>query len=404
MPDFLHGIDVVEITDGVRPITAPASSVIGLVGTAPFADAEAFPLDRPVRVTTSAQVAALTATMPAQTPDGDEGTLPWAVGDILDQARPPIVVVRVESNEDAAIELANVVGQAEEGTGCYALLAAQSDLGLKPKILIATGYTDEPGAGATANAAVVALKAVAAKLRAIVIPDGPSDTPQAVIDKAGLEAGDRVWPVEPAVKSMSRLGVITSRPASARAAGAVARSDAERGFWWSPSNIELYGVVGLDRPIEFSLTDTTAESNLLNEAGVTAVVNHQGFRLWGNRTGATDPQWQFLSVRRTADMIYEAIEASFVWAMDRPISAQLLDDILGSVQSYLRQLKAQGAIIGGRAWLDPELNNEAALKAGKLYVNFDIEPPAPLERLTFQARREGGYYAELVSSVADQTT
>lgn len=193
--------------------------------------------------------------------------------------------------------------------------------------------------------------------------------------------------------------MITARPSSAWVAGAIARSDQERGFWWSPSNFEVFGIVGIGRPIEFGLSDPSSNANLLNEAGVATTVNMGGgFRLWGNRTKAADPQWQFLSVRRTADMVYDAIEASFLWAMDRPFSAQLLVDIEGSVDAYLRDLKARGAILGGRAWLDPDLNTEATFKAGQLFVNFDIEPPAPLERLTFRAQRNGGYYTDLVAA------
>ena len=67
---------------------------------------------------------------------------------------------------------------------------------------------------------------------------------------------------------------------------------------------------------------------------------------------------------------------------------------------YLNTLVARGALLGGRVWLDPELNSEAVLKAGQLYLNFDIEPPAPLERLTFMAYRNGEYYEELVGAVA----
>ncbi|CAM3708453.1 hypothetical protein CESP606_04140 [Cereibacter sphaeroides] len=39
------------------------------------------------------------------------------------------------------------------------------------------------------------------------------------------------------------------------------------------------------------------------------------------------------------------------------------------------------------------------MKAGKLFLDFDIEPPAPLEHLTLQAHRNGDYYEELVLSV-----
>ena len=47
---FLHGIEVIEITDGVRPIRTVKSSIIGLVGTAPEANATKFPLNTPVLI------------------------------------------------------------------------------------------------------------------------------------------------------------------------------------------------------------------------------------------------------------------------------------------------------------------------------------------------------------------
>ena len=67
------------------------------------------------------------------------------------------------------------------------------------------------------------------------------------------------------------------------------------------------------------------------------------------------------------------------------------------------ELVRRGAILGGTVWRDPDLNTEATMKAGKLYIDFDIEPPAPLEHLIFRAHRNGSYYDELVSAVATTT-
>ncbi|PZO04858.1 MAG: phage tail protein [Alphaproteobacteria bacterium] len=395
---FLHGVDVVELTDGVRPIQVVSSSIIGIVGTAPFADADAFPLDTPVLISSPAQAAGLTATLPPNSLINVEGTLPWAIAGIFDQVKTPVVVIRVAADADAPDQQALVVGQADENTGVYGFLGAQASTGAKPKILIAPGFTHQQLVAATANPVVQALKSVANKLRAIVIADGPNDTNAAAIAKAVLEGADRAYHIDPFVKVLDRTGVIATRPASGFVAGVIARTDQTLGFWWSPSNQVINGIVGIGRPIEFGLSDESATSNLLNEAGVATIVAMSGFRVWGNRTKTTDPLWQFLSVRRTADMVYEAIEQSFIWAMDRPISGQLLGDVEGSVNAYLRDLKARGAILGGKATLNPDLNTEASLKAGRLYVDFDIEPPAPLERITFQARRDGGYYADVIAS------
>lgn len=152
--------------------------------------------------------------------------------------------------------------------------------------------------------------------------------------------------------------------------------------------------------MSFGLSDPNSRANILNENEVATIVRKDGYRLWGNRSTTADPLWAFLSVRRTADMIYESVEQAHLWAMDRPFSAQLINDIRDGVDAYLRHLKALGAILGGRVWLDPELNTEAQLKAGKLYLDFDIEPPAPLEHLIFRAHRNGEYYEELVADVA----
>ncbi|SUJ23453.1 Phage tail sheath protein [Sphingomonas paucimobilis] len=48
---FLHGINVREVTRQARGIATVSTAVIGLVATAPAADATAFPLDTVVKVT-----------------------------------------------------------------------------------------------------------------------------------------------------------------------------------------------------------------------------------------------------------------------------------------------------------------------------------------------------------------
>lgn len=404
---FLHGAEVIEIDDGARPIRAVATSVIGIVGTAPFADPAVFPLDTPVLITRPAQAAALMATWDATAnANASVGSLPSAIADIHDQAQPPIVIVRVDvaaaGGSQLTNQLAEVKGVQAESSGVYALLAAKGLVKAQPRILIATGWTHQVpqvSSADVANPVAAALKVVADKLRAVAIVDGPNDTDADAIDKADREGGQRVYVVDPHIKATDHKGVIVTRPASAAVAGVIARTDRERGFWWSPSNQPINGVLGLSRPIDFSLSDPATSSNLLNEAGVATIINEDGYRLWGNRTSGSDAAWTFLSVRRTADIIHDAVEKSYLWALDRPQSAQLLDDVVGSVEAYLRDLKLRGAILGGRAWLDEELNTPTSLKSGRAYVNFDFEPPPPLERLTFRAFREDAYFTELVTLV-----
>jgi hypothetical protein len=55
---FLHGVEVLEIDAGPRPIQTVRSSVIGIIGTAPLADETAFPLNTPVMIAGSRREAA----------------------------------------------------------------------------------------------------------------------------------------------------------------------------------------------------------------------------------------------------------------------------------------------------------------------------------------------------------
>lgn len=388
MSSFLHGVETKEFDTGLRPIALADSSVIGLIGTAADADAALFPLDTPVLVSGSrAEAAGL----------GDLGTLPAAIDAIFDQAGARIVVVRVDDGVDAAATLANVIGGVDAGgesLGLQAFLDARGVVKVAPRILIAPGFT--------ANVAVTTeMIAIADRLRAVIIADGPNTTDAEAIAFRQNFGSQRIMVVDPWVTVFDTLTATEiAVPPSARVAGIIARTDSERGFWWSPSNKLMNGITGTARPVSFGLSDPLSRANLLNAEDVTTIVQQDGWRLWGNRSTTADPLWTFLSVRRTADVIEDSIEAAHLWAMDRPFSGQLLLDIRDSVQAFLRNLEAQGAILGGKVWLDPELNQEATLKAGQLFVNYDMEPPAPLERLTFHAYRNGEYYSDLIAQAA----
>lgn len=254
--------------------------------------------------------------------------------------------------------------------------------------------------GSARNPIVSEMLGIADRMRAIIIADAPSTTDAAAIQYRNDFGSKRLYVVDP--KVLVYDGFTNSHvafPVSPCAAGLIARMDRDRGFWWSPSNQEIYGITGVARPIDFNISDPNTQANYLNENEVATVIRHEGYRLWGNRTTSSDPNWAFLSVRRTADMIYESMEEAFLWAVDRPFSQNNIVEIAESVNSYLRHLRAVGAILGGKAWIDPTVNTRDQMLQGILSVDFDIEPPAPMERLKFRAHRNGAYYEELIADV-----
>jgi phage tail sheath protein FI len=408
MPEqFLHGVEVVEIDSGPRPIRTVRSSVIGLIGTAPAADEDQFPYHMPVLIAGSRKEAAGL---------GSEGTLPAAIDDIFDQTGAMIVVIRVPDfggefgGEEFPVfdgelgfapwlpNISEIIGGVDEETGQYlgiqAFLAAESEVHVTPRILIAPEYSHNP---AIANE----LLSVAERLRAVVIADGPNMSDTEAIDYREMFGSPRLYLVDPWVRTWDvNIDAEVVRPASARVAGLIAKSDAERGFWWSPSNREIRGVLGTARSVDFALGDVNARANYLNEHEVTTIIQKTGFRLWGNRTCSADPKWAFLSVRRTADMINESLLRAHMWAVDRNITKTYLEDVLEGVNAYLRHLRTVGAIINGRAWADPDLNTPDQISQGKVYIDFDFTPPYPAEHITFRSHLVNDYLVEVLPEVA----
>lgn len=389
---FLHGVEVIEIDAGPRPIQTVKSSVIGIVGTAPDADADAFPLNTPVLVAGSRKEAA-----GLDTTGNSNGTLPSAMDGIFDQIGAVVIVVRVDEGADEAGTLANIVGgvNAVDGNleGVHALVGAESVVGYAPRILIAPGFTHQRPGG-LANPVVAELNGIADRLRAVIIADGPNTTDADAYTAAGDFGSDRIYLVDPWHKVMVGSNVV-DMPPSSRVAGLIAKVDNDTGFWASPSNNEFGGIIGTSRPVDFKLGDPNSRANLLNEQKVATTIRQNGFRLWGNRTLTADTKWVFLSVRRTADIINDSLLRAHLWAVDRGITKTYVEDVEEGVNAYLRDLVAMGAILGGKCWADPDLNSAANIQLGKVFFNFDFTPVYPAEHVTFRSHLVNDYIEEV---------
>jgi len=400
---FLHGVEVIEINDGARPIQTVKSSVIGLVGTAPQG-----PVNTPTLILGSRAKA---AEIFGENNDANKDyTIPKALDGIFDQAGAMVVVINVADPANPAhlttgildpanIIDADVVGGVDGATGQYkgvhALLSANTELAVTPRILIAPNFTHDMPSG-NANPVVSELLGIAENLRAIIIADLPNTNDTDAIDYVGDFGSARVFAVYPWVKVLDSLGVIVEEPSSARVAGLIVKSDNDRGFWWSPSNLVINGIVGISKPIDFVLGDINSKANYLNENNITTIIQESGFRLWGNRTLSADPKWAFLQARRTADMINDSLLKAHLWAVDRNITKTYIEDVLEGVNNYLRYLKNIGAIIGGTAFADPELNTPDQIAQGKVTFEFDFTPPYPAEHIIFRSRMTDDYLSEII--------
>lgn len=378
---FHHGTRLAESNETPVLVQVAQTAVVGLLGTAPDADAAKFPLNTPVLLKgTPGDAAGL----------GDTGTLKDAVDDVFDQIGAYTIVIRVEEGVDAAATMSNLVGDATQLTGVHALKKAEAQLGIKPRLIAVPGFTS--GDGVTANPVVAELVGVLDQLKAVAFVDGPDTTDADAIAYRALIGSQRVYVVDPKVLVWDTgTSAYVARPASARFAGVQARVDTNLGFWHSLSNKAINGIGGASRTVTYGL-----QADYLNENHVGTIINMgSGFITWGNRAATEDDLWVFLSVRRTADFINEAIEKAYLEFVDKPFSAANLKFMLESGNAAMRTFKASGAILGGRVWIDENLNEPTEMAAGKITLSMEFEPPAPMEDIRFIAHRNIQYYLEL---------
>ncbi|NOI20818.1 phage tail protein [Vibrio coralliilyticus] len=306
---------------------------------------------------------------------------------IMDQTGALVVAVRakkITAPEKSGSNIIEAINKFSE---------AKAETQYKPRILIAPRFSHIDGVAK-------ALESQAARLRGFAYVDCEQTATYIDAMKRAKSFGSRVEVQWPMMKVHDTdLNQEVPRPTSEFAAGLRARIDAEKGVHWSKSNQEIYNVVGTWVPVEWELSDENCVANVLNQNKVSTVIREGGYRFWGNRSCATDPKWTFECVRRVADMINDSIESAHLWAVDMPGTTQYLQDVISGVKSYMAQLRYEGVIPGGDAWLDKELNTPETMSKGIVYFDFDYGVYYPMEHLIFRSRLNMGYLEEVISNV-----
>jgi len=387
MPDqYHHGVRVIEINEGTRPIRSISTAVVGMVCTSPDADADIFPLNTPVL---------LTNVRTAIGDAGTNGTLAASLQAIADQTSPFVIVVRVEEGEDDAETTSNIIGTTDNGqyTGMQALLAAKARLGVTPRILGVPGLDSQP--------VTTALVALAQQLRAFVYASAwecaDKEAAVAYRDSFGARELMLLWP------DFQSWDTVTNAPATAaataRALGLRAKIDQTVGWHKTLSNVPVNGVTGISKDVFWDLQNPATDAGYLNSNEVTTLIQQGGYRFWGSRTCSEDPLFAFENYTRTAHVIADTMADAHLWAVDKPMHPSLVKDIVEGLNAKFREWKALGYLIDGQAWYDPSANTPDTLKAGKLRLDYDYTPVPPLEDLTLRQRITDRYLLDFASRI-----
>lgn len=385
--DYHHGVRVIEINEGTRPIRTVATAVVGMVCTAQDADPAVFPLNKPVLLTD-----VLTASGKA----GEAGTLAKSLDAIADQASPITVVVRVAEGETEAQTTTNIIGGVSptgQYTGLKALLAAEAQLGVKPRILGVPGLDNLN--------VTTELVAIAQKLRGFAYANcfDSETVSEALAYRAGFSARELmlIWP------DFINWDTVTNsaQPAAAvaRALGMRAKLDEQVGWHKTLSNVPVNGVSGLSKDIFFDLQNPATDAGLLNADEVTTLIRRDGFRFWGSRTCSEEPLFAFENYTRTAQVLADTMAEAHLWAVDKPMHPSLVRDIVEGINAKMREMVRGGYLLGGQCWYDEAANDKDTLKAGKLFLDYDYTPVPPLENLLLRQRITDRYLVQFAAAV-----
>lgn len=392
--EYHHGVRVFEVNEGGATIRVVSTAIIGLIATAPLADEDAFPLNTPVLLTNPGGSIGKA---------GATGTLAKALKAIAQQAQTFTIVVRVEPGVDDATTTSNVIGTTTasgQKTGLQALLAAQGQLGYKPRIIGAPGLDTEPVAIeiGTVSEALRGFGYVAARK-----PDGmayATTKEEATLYRAKFGKRELmvIWPNFLAWNTTTSAAEVI--PATAFALGLRAKLDQQIGWHKTLSNIVVNGPQGITSDVFFDLQSPSSDTNYLNSLEVTTIINRSGYRFWGNRTTeAQGGKFFFENYTRTAQVLADTMAEAHFTFVDKPMHPSLVKDMLASINAKGRDLVTGGYLIGFEAFLNPDLNPKEELAVGRLRISYRYTPVPPLEDLGFMQTITDDFLANFAAAV-----
>jgi len=239
------------------------------------------------------------------------------------------------------------------------------------------------------------VKPGAIRRRGTIPRSGPATDQAAAISWRETLASERLIPIEPGVL----VGGV-AQPASPAIAGIAVRRDHE--FQGRPfhswANQPIYGITGPSRQINFSLTDGATEAQTLlaanvgvivrGEMGVANAIASGGFIFVGTDNAGADDLWRFYSVTRGRDYIHLMMLNTLRFFLGRfNITRQTVTAVENTMRLALRDLEADGDILGFRVSYTRDQNTPEQLRLGKFNITFEAEEAPVLRYLGVQSAR-----------------
>jgi len=185
-------------------------------------------------------------------------------------------------------------------------------------------------------------------------------------------------------------------PPSGFMAGLYGRIDSRRGVWKAPAGSEaiLAGAVGLATEI-----NDVQHGDLNRHPKSVCVIRRfptTGIVSWGARTVSSDPEYKYISIRRTAIFLRVSIYNGIQWAVFEPNDEPLWASLRLNIGAFMNTLFRRGAFQGAtpkEAYFvkcDAETTPQADRDLGIVNVLVGFAPLKPAEFVVVKIRQIAG--------------
>ncbi|PRD42328.1 phage tail protein [Phyllobacterium phragmitis] len=395
------GMTFTRPNDEPLPVIGADFSKMLFIETSEDASAQAYPLDTPVRISSSDSdaVAALGTGYLADAVKGVNAQLSGL------NAGADITVLRVAEGADVAATSA-AIAAALDSAGDI-----PSAVNTTPRIIWA-GRTAWRADEQTVNPVVIALAAACERLLAIAPVDVDDTAKDKAVSARETMNSQRLMPIGVAARVYEGENIVT-RPMGPRIAGLFARVDNDNeGKPFDPiANRAVQGLAGLSRRIPFSLLDGSTEGQQMLEGNVSIVVPGEtgvdgsasdgGFVFIGTDNADTGELWKQIHQVRGSDYLTVKLMQITRQFLGRRITADGVEAWLNSMKFMLRDHKADEDILGYNLQFLEDKNSPEEIRLGRLTVNLGIEPAPAFKVANHEIRRYRpaveGLVAEIVA-------
>lgn len=404
----IFGMQFSRPQDEPVPVLGADFSKAWLIEASADADVNVFPLNTPVRFSSSD---------PEYVSKLGTGPLRDAVAGINSQLGPinsgaDLIVTRIAQSVNATPATALVETSANIVAALAAAASIPSQVNATPRLIWA-GRTAWRADLDTSNPVVAALDAACNALLAIAVVDVDDTSSANAIDARETMNSQRLMPVGVAARVYEGVNLVT-RPMGPRVLGLFMRVDNENeGKPFDPiANRALYGLAGLSRKIPFSLLDGSTEGQQMLDAEVSVVTSGEvnvdgavadgGFVFIGTDNTETGELWKQIHQVRGADYITVKLMQITRLFLGRKITADLVEAWINSIAFMLRDHKADDDILGytpAAQMFRADKNSPEQIRLGHLTVNIGIEPAPAFKLANHEIRRYRPAVEGLVSEI-----